>query len=88
MMVVIDFLCNPIKNTDCGCSKAILDPGKPVTDMNSPLNVSLNGTGISPYWYFILFMSIMVVAILVLHFLFKNKTYEICFYYYHYFKAI
>lgn len=37
MMVVIDFLCNPIKNTDCGCSKAILDPGKPVTDMNSSL---------------------------------------------------
>lgn len=54
MMVVIDFLCNPIKNTDRGCSKAILDPGKPVTDMNSSL-MSLNGTGISPYWtmYFI-----------------------------------
>lgn len=48
MMVVIDFLCNPIKNTDRGCSKAILDPGKPVTDMNSSL-MSLNGTGISPY---------------------------------------
>lgn len=50
MMVVIDFLCNPIKNTDCGCSKAILDPGKPVTEF---FDVSLNGTGISPYWYFI-----------------------------------
>lgn len=58
-----------------------MDPGKPVTDMDrESFDVSLNGSGILPYWYFI---SIHVRNAGSCHtgivFFFKNKTMKFAF---------
>lgn len=67
-----------------------MDPGKPVTDMDrESFDVSLNGSGILPYWYFI---SIHVRNAGCCHtgigFFLKKQDYEICFYYSHYFNSV